>query len=180
MLRWLLASALVLLVSAPGFSQSPSSADLSKQLTELLVAQHSDAVAAADPDTPGRFVAALVFPNSQMLVVSAAYPAPAQLLQQIAAKDYRDVYLTLQQAGSREGKLFFQDMGGDGLRRDADAVDVLYENGVDQFLFDRAHRPRGLSDSAFQQKFSSSETTYARLLRVLIDQLKNPQGTIKP
>jgi hypothetical protein len=60
----------------------------------------SDAIAAADPEEPNRFVAALSYPKSQLLVVDALYPAPALLRQEIVDAKYRDVYLALQQSGT--------------------------------------------------------------------------------
>jgi hypothetical protein len=156
------------------------SSELAKQLTAMVVAQHRDAVAAPDPDAADRFVAALVFPNAQLLVISATYAAPVLLMQQIAAKDYKDVYLALQQSGRKDGSLFFQDMGADGLHPESATVDVLYENNGDPFLFDRAHRPRGLSDAAYQQKLTSADAQYSRLLTLLLGQLKQSGAAANP
>jgi hypothetical protein len=179
MLRTCLASAVISLGASLAQAQSVDSAELARQLTTIAVAQHLDAIAAPDPSAPDRFVAALLFPNAQLLVVSARYPAPALITQEIAARQYRDAYLELQQGGTTDGKLFFQDMGADGLHLDGSTVDVLYENGASQVIFDRAHRPRGVSESAFQQKFATADAQYARLLTMLVGQLKQAQIAAK-
>ena len=70
-------------------------------------------------------------------------------------------------------------MGADGLHLDGSTVDVLYENGATQVIFDRAHRPRGVSESAFQQKFATADAQYARLLTMLVGQLKQAQTAPK-
>src|SRR5438128_1500149 len=102
-----LGTTLTLATATLGYAQRVDSPDLARQLTALAAAQHLDAIAAPDPAAPDRFVAALIFPGSQLLVVSARYPAPALLIQQIGARNYRDVYLAVQQSGLREGKVFF-------------------------------------------------------------------------
>src|SRR5687767_5589915 len=74
------------------------SAPLAKQLTAALAEQRLDAIAAQHPDEPDRFVAALFFPNAQLLVISARHASPALLQARLTHKQYRDVYLDLQAA----------------------------------------------------------------------------------
>jgi hypothetical protein len=161
-------------MTAPTVGGAPlRSPALAAELTDLLTQHQLDAVAAADPEAPDRFVAALVFPNVQLLVVSAKYPAPTLILQQIAAKAYRDAYMALQQSGISDGKVFVQDLAADGLRgEDAQGVDVLYENVVNQTLFDGAPEKRKMTKSAYDQKVQASDATYSRMLTLLINQLK--------
>jgi hypothetical protein len=117
-------------------AQAPHSTQLATELDSLLTARSLDAIAAADPEEPNRFVAALSYPKSQLLVVDALYPAPALLRQEIVDAKYRDVYLSLQQSGTPDSRLFFLDLGYDGLHGSSDAVDVLYEGATKQTLFD--------------------------------------------
>jgi hypothetical protein len=136
-----------------------------KELVEALSTRQLSAMAAKDPDTPGRYIAALSFPNVQLLVVSASYSNPAVLDDAIARKDFQTVYAALQGPNTREGKVFFQDMGADGLRADGDGtVDVMYEQGITQTLFDGNRKAK--------EKFAKAETTYERLLSVLLTQAK--------
>ncbi len=52
-----------------------ASAPLAAQLTAAMTSHKLDAIAARDPQAPDRYIAALVFPGSQLLVVAAPYPA---------------------------------------------------------------------------------------------------------
>jgi hypothetical protein len=153
---------------APGAeSRSPA---LASELTDRLAKAGLDAVAAVDPENPDRFVAALVFPRVQLLVVDASVPVPAVAIQHIAARQYRDAYMALQQSAAAEGRIFVHDMGGDGLR--SDGGDVVYESGVRQTVFDGAPRLQKLSEAAYQQRFAETDQRYSRMLALLIEQLK--------
>ena len=162
--------AMAMVVSVP--AQGSDSTHLATEVDSLLTARGLDAFAAADPQAPDRFVAALAFPKSQLLVVDAVYPAPALMQHQIAEAKYRDVYLALQQGGVADGRLFFLDLGYEGLRGSADAVDVLYEGAMKQMLFDGQPEKHKLTKSAYDKAFARAEATYSRLLNVLIGRLK--------
>ena len=159
-------------LAAPVHAQSPQSRHLATELGSLLTVRGLDAIAASDPQAPDRFVAALSFPNSQLLVVDAVYPAPALLQQEIADGKYRDAYLALQQSGVPDSRLFFLDLGYDGLRGAEDAVDVLYEGPTKQMLFDGQPEKHKLTKTAYEKAFTTAEATYSRLLGVLISRLK--------
>jgi hypothetical protein len=152
-------------------SHSESSA-VAGELSTLMNDRHLDALAAQDPDQPDRFVAALFIPNSQLLVVSARYPAPAELQAQIAQKNYRDVYAALQQPVAQQTRVFFIDAGCDGLHSGAEAVDVMYEKGTQQTLFDGRWKPQGLTEAAYTKKVESADQEYSRLLSILAAALK--------
>ena len=162
---------------AIGMAQAPSthalrSPALAAELGGLLAQHGLDSVAAADPAAPDRFVAAMAFPTVQMLVVSAKYPSPAILQQQIAAKAYRDVYLALQQSGVADGKIFIQDLHADGLGGTPTDVDVVYENVVTQTVFDADPQKHGLSQAAYDAKLQAMDAQYSQLLTLLIGELK--------
>lgn len=164
------ACAIAMVVSVP--AQAPDSTHLATELDALMTARGLDAIAAADPQAPDRFVAALAFSKSQLLVVDAVYPAPALMQQEIAEAKYRDAYLALQQSGVADSRLFFLDLGYDGLHGGADAVDVLYEGATKQILFDGQPEKHKLTKSAYDKAFATAETTYSRLLGVLIGRLR--------
>src|SRR5688572_18861823 len=86
-----------------------------ESLKALLVQQKLDAVAARDPEQPGRFVAAFYMPGSQLLVVSAPYAVPAVIDKKIAAGQYMDAYVDLQSVADHAGHFFVVDMQADGL-----------------------------------------------------------------
>lgn len=154
-------------VAAPAVAQ-PSSAALARELAATLTARHSDAFAAPDPEAADGFVAALLYPDVQLLVVAARYPAPAALRQQLEAQRYRDVYVALQSNPIPEGKLFVQDMQADGLRAsDRQTADIVYEQVVNQTILNGDPK-----SAEYRKTLASKDQSYARVLRVLIDAAK--------
>jgi len=160
------AVALLALV-APGAAADLQSRPLAQQLTTLLAGRHLDAIAVKDPSDDGRFVAALYFPDVQLLVISARYPSPAELQQMLASHAYRDVYAALQQSGAADSKLFVQDLGADGLHAAANQpVDIVYERVVNQAIFDK---DVARADAAYNRKLTAADAQYSRLLQLLLD-----------
>lgn len=163
-------------LAAVGWAATPESQSgpAAKQLAAAMKTAGLDSIAARDQDAPGRFIAALVFPDSQLLLVAAPYPEPAALDLLIANRQYRDVYSALQQPSIKEGKVFFQDLGCDGLQPDGDgSVDVLYEQGTSQTMFDGHWKKHGLSENAYAKRFSDADGQYRRLLGVLLTAVQN-------
>src|SRR3954471_5805116 len=115
--RVALAAAFILASLMPSalYAQESKSADLAKQLAQLLDGKKLDAIAAADAQNPGSFFAALYFPGTQLIVVSAKYSVPSMLTDLLARKDYRGVYTELASASIPESKLFVMDTYADGL-----------------------------------------------------------------
>ena len=137
-----------------------------------------DAIAAADPTSPDRFVAALLMPNVQLLVVSAQYPVPGELQAQLTQQKYRDIYSALHQPAAQPTRFFLMDAGCDGLRSDADNVDVLYQKGTTQTLFDGRWKQQGLSEATYAQRMQDAETRYSHLLSVLISVLQTTPASV--
>jgi len=152
------------------------SAAVASELTSLLTDRHLDSIAAPDPDAANRFVAALLIPDAQLLVVSAEYPAPDELRAQLTQKNYRDVYAALHQPASLPTRLFVIDAGCDGLRSGADNVDVLYEKGK-QTMLDGHWKPQGLSEAAYNKKVADADDQYAKMLTILLTALKGPAAS---
>ena len=169
----LFATVLCLFVAAsPTGAQDQQSSALVGDLASLMTARQLEAVAAPDPESPGHFVAALLIPDVQLLVVSAQYPAPAELQAQLAQQQYRDVYTALHQPSAQPTRFFLMDTGSDGLRTGDDRVDVLYEKGTTQTLFDGRWKQQGLSEAAYRKRVQDAETRYSRLLSILTSSLK--------
>lgn len=159
-------------------AQGPPSATLAPQLTALMASHKLGAVAAVEPNSPDRFVAAMVFPGVQLLVVSARHPAPAALQEQMAKKAYSEVYASLQQSAIQDSKLFIQDLDADGLRAKPGAgVDVMIEHVVKQTMFDGHPSKQKLSEAAYAEMFNAADSTYSRLLTLLINELKGATAT---
>ena len=150
-------------------AQTAPSTDLAKQLVTTLSAAGLDAIAARDPEAPDRVVAALAFPGSQLLVVAAPYTDGAAIDAWLANHMYRDVYSALQQPSITTGKVFFQDLGCDGLQPGTGGtVDIMYENGTTQTIFDGNWKKQKLSETAYHQRFREADARYARLLSALL------------
>ena len=141
-----------------------------------MAAGHLDAIAAQDPGNPNHFVAALFYPNAQLLVVSAQFNAPQALQPLIASKSYRDVYADLQTAQGASNQVFFIDMKADGLSDGrGGAIDVMYEPGNKQTIFDEDWRKQhGLGEREYQEKYRAAEQMYESLLHTLTGALASP------
>lgn len=139
-------------------------------LTALLNDHKLDAIAARDPDQPGHVVAALYFPGSQLLVVSAPYPVAALLDKRLAEGKYRDVYLDVQSPASHAGHFFVVDLLADGLRRVCDRdqpFDSTFTNGEKGVSFDGNWAAQQLTETAYNARFREDDARYARILAAL-------------
>jgi hypothetical protein len=161
----------VLVVNAESTPRAapPASAEVARELVAALSANGLDAIAARDPDAPDRVIAALAFPGSQLLVVAAPYPDAAAIDAWLANRMYREVYSALQQPFVSDGKVFFQDLGCDGLQEGAGGVDVMYENGKTQTIFDGDWKKQKLSQTAYEQRARRADERYTQLLKTLLD-----------
>lgn len=149
--------------------QTFASADAARELVQRLDAIGVTAIAAKDPTESGVFVAALYVPGSQLLVVRASHPSVDAVTYRIEAKQFREVYLDLQGTPMQRGKFFVQDSGADGIVSvlPASGVDVLYEDGTRQTLFNGDYRAQHLSEAGYGAKLSAADKEYARLLELL-------------
>jgi hypothetical protein len=172
---WILAALLGSLSTDTGGSKSGA---LAHDLVAAAGQQHLSAIAAKDPDASDRFVAALVFPDVQLLVVSAKYQAPSLLEQKIANKAYNDVYSELNQASDQSSRVFVHDMKADGIHLKPEAsADILYEHVGNRTLFDGNPAGQKLSDAAYEAKFEAADALYSHMLTVLLDHLESETAT---
>jgi hypothetical protein len=145
-----------------------------RELAKVLDAAKLDAIAAPDPSEPGTWVAALYFQGAQLLVVSAKYAAPPLLVEKMAAKNYRDIYIDLNSASVAGTKVFIIDQSCNGLiaKPDGDQVADSYEHGAKSYAFDGDWKKAKLSEDAYMKAFSDADERYARILNLLIAQAK--------
>jgi hypothetical protein len=167
--------AAVVAVPAAVRAQEPKSADLAKQLSQLLDEKKLDAIASADAQTPGSFAAALYFPGTQLLVVSAKYSAPSLLNDKLTKKDYRDVYIDLSSASVVGSKVFVMDTFADGLvaKPKGDAPADSIERNSATMSFDGEPKKAKMSDAEYAKAFQEADAAYAQMLQVLITKLKS-------
>ena len=177
-----LLAVLVTVVSAFGIvaAQDRPSFAATQHLVGALNEAGLDSIASIDPTEPGAFVAALHIKGGQLLVVRARHPSVDALSARLAARQYRDVYMDLQATPTPQGKVFVMDSGADGLPRDAEApshVDVMYEDGTRQIMFNGARAQKQSGDD-YRQQLQDADTKYTRLLTLLIGALK-PQTPVE-
>ena len=148
-------------------------------LVALMSTHHLDAIAAPDPADTSRFIAALLVNGGPLLVVSAATPSGGAIAARIASGAYRDVYLDLQGTPTPAGKFFVQDAGADGIRDGQNGiVDVVYEDGTRQTLFDRG-LAKTLRGDAYDKALTAADRRYAHMLNSLADAIRAmPAATV--
>lgn len=168
---WSLAACLVLQCHPLMAADASSSASDAKKLCDLLTAGHLDAIAARDASHPDRFVAALLYPNAELLVISAKYPTPQALQQLLDQKKYREVYGVLQTSPEASEQVFFIDMMADGLSaKSNETADVMYEPGNQQTVFGESWRKEhAMGAGEYQTKFEAADNLYKGLLETLVD-----------
>jgi hypothetical protein len=160
--------------------QDSKSAAVAKELIQTLDAGKLDGIAAADPATPGSFIAALYIPGTQLLVVSAKYSAPPLLVDRITAQDFRSVYVDLQSASVRGTKVFIQDQGADGLTSRPGGGDQpadSWDEGDKTVAFDGDWKKAKIAEADYTRTYSDADGRYAKMLTTLLAQarqLKKP------
>jgi hypothetical protein len=167
--------AAILACPCRALAQDAKSADLAKQLAQLLDDKKLDAIAAADPQTPGQFAAAMYFQGVQLLAVSAKYSAPQLLNERLTKKEYRDIYVDLSSASVAGTKVFVMDTFADGLvlKPKGDAPADSVERAAGTISFDGEPKKAKMSDADYSKAFSECDDAYAHILQVLITKLKS-------
>lgn len=149
-----------------GAAKSPT---LVKQLVTAMAARQLDTFVASDPAEPGRLLGALIV-GDQLMVVNTRHKSADYLTEQIAKKQFREVYLSLQD-GIAEGRVFFHDMGCDGLGS-KDNLDIFYEGANGRTMLDGNWMAQGLTEIQYAEKQRVAEEKYVAALTVLLDAVK--------
>jgi hypothetical protein len=173
--RVCLAGVLALSVSAAVSAQESKSAALAKELSTALDAAKLESIAAKDPASPDQFVGALYFSGVQLLVVSAKYAAPAAMGDQIAKKNFREVYLDLSSASVPGSKVFVSDLGANGLiakPEDNQPFDTYEAADGKRTAFDGDWKGQQLSEDDYMKAFAAADTAYSEMLKALIAEAK--------
>jgi hypothetical protein len=155
-------------------AQDARSVDLAKQLTSLLDQKKLDAIAIPDSQNPGAYIAALYFPGTQLLVVTAKYSAPQLLTELLARKEYRAVYAELTSASVPGSKVLVNDVYANGLmiRPQGSNPPDSIESAATQATFDGAWKKAKIAEADYVKAFTDADVAYARVLQALITQLK--------
>ena len=167
-------AAVLFLQPRPSAAQTSKSAAAAKELAAALDGAKLDSIAAADPSEPGVFVAALYFPGSQILAVSAKYAAPPLLVTKMKEKNYRDIYIDLNSASVAGTKMFIMDQGVDGFvaKPGDDQPADSCEQGTKQITFDGKWKNAKLSEEEYMKAFATADERYAKILSLLTAQAK--------
>jgi hypothetical protein len=164
-----------LAVSVAADAQEAKSAPLAKELGQLLEQNKLTTVAAADGDNAGTFVAAMYYPGTELLVVSAKYYDPPTFAGKLAQKNYPDAYGDLNVGAVPGSKLLVMDTFADGLvakpggGNAADSVD-----GTTALTFDGNWKKAKQSEEDYMKAFQTADAAYAHALSILIAKLKAP------
>ncbi len=157
-----------------------------KEVASLMQARKLESFAAAE--TGSKYVAALLIPNVQLLVVSAAYGRPTDLEYRVINKQYMDVYMDLKSSGLAADKAFFEDALADGLapvpakNMPADSM----TSGSERRLFDgdfadpRRRNQKKISQEDYFKAYAAADARYAVVLDVIIAALKKGLALAAP
>jgi hypothetical protein len=167
-----LATLIALSIAPAASAQESKSAPLAKQVAALLDAGKLDAVAAADPTAPDVFHAALYFRGMQLLVVSGSYSVPQLLFTRLIQKEYRDVYMDLNGAGT--SRMSIEDSGVDGVKakRENNQPFDQIEMAGKRIKFDGDWKAQKMSEQDYLKAFTAADERYAQILTAFLDQLK--------
>ncbi|WP_239493102.1 hypothetical protein [Luteitalea sp. TBR-22] len=186
MIQWGTRVAMALLGSglmvAAGATAQPAAgggtAAIARELSAALASQGAPGaprfIAAEDPKDPTRFVAAMLLPDLQLMVVSAAYKAPVLLRERVLTRKYQEAYQDLHAASVPEGKVVIEDLLANGLavkpaRNQAPDVATI---GGRTVSFDGQWRKARIPEAEYTAAFASAEQEYTRLLGLLVAQAK--------
>jgi len=173
------AAAFAVVASGVAAAQESKSAVLAQELAKLLEQKQLTTIAAKGVVSGGeadRYVAAMLFPGMQLLVVSARYSAPPYMTEKLLKKSYQDIYIDLNSASIPGSRVFITDLGIDGLRakREENHPYDSYEAGGAALAFDGEWRKKKMSEDDYMKKFSSAEDAYVQALTQLLAELKKP------
>jgi hypothetical protein len=153
----------------------PASAALAKELSALLDGKKLTTIAAKDTSDPEAFVAAMYFSGSQLLVVGAKYDPAVLLVEKLNKKEYQEIYIDLNSAAKAGTRVFFEDLGADGLRPEREegkGFDSAEIGGKSTRFDDQWRKDQKISEEQWAKIFADSDKVYARLLGLLVREAK--------
>jgi hypothetical protein len=162
--------AVALLLATAHITSSGASAELAADVAKLMEQRGLDTIAAVHPTDPSRFVAAMHIKGVQLLVISGRYAAPALLKEQLVKGDHRKVYLDLNAAADKQGRLFVTDSQSNGLRATPDKnapFDITWRDMTAQISYNGDWKAQKISADAYKKRFAEDEAEYAAILEIL-------------
>ena len=160
----------VILLTAPAVAsaQESKSAVATIEFVKALDSMKLDSYAVKG-SSPNEYVAALYFPGTQLLVVSAKFDSPYRADSLLQMKNYRDLYIELNSASQPQTKVFVSDLSANGLRakKDGSLFDTADIAGK-SYSFDGDWKKHNLSEKEYQQQLTAADERYSRLLEILL------------
>jgi hypothetical protein len=158
----------------------PASAAKAKEVAALMTAKKLETFAARDGDKPGKYVAVLLVPNVQLLVVSASYFRDNDIEYALYHKQYNNAYLDLRAGVFGSERFFVDDAQADGLvalpgknpQHDTIALDKTRTVFDGLFGDGKGRNAKKPLTEDYMKAFSDADARYARILDVLLAQLK--------
>jgi len=168
--------AMLAVCAGTAVAQTAQSAAVAKSLTAALDQAKLSAIAAADPASPGVYVAALYYPGAELLVVQAKYSAPAAMDATLTSKDYREAYVDLNGAAEPGTKIFIEDLKADGLNANPgnDQPFDSYDATSQKAQFNHDWKAQKMSEDEYKKLFATADQQYTHMLTLLLDELKKP------
>jgi hypothetical protein len=169
---------LLLLVALGGSAAAQAtaqSAALAKELALLLDAKKLTTIAAKDGTDAESFAAAMYFSGSQLLVVGAKYAPAILVTEKLGRKEYQEIYIDLNSAAKAGSRVFFEDLGADGLQPDhqeGKPFDQAEMAGKGTRFSDAWRRDQKISDEEWAKIYANADKVYSRLLQALIVEAK--------
>jgi hypothetical protein len=133
-----------------------------------------ESFAAADAQNAGVFVAAMYYPGTELLVVSAKHFNPPAFTEKLTQKNYQDAYADLNAGALAGSKLLVMDTFADGLvatPKGGIAPDSV--DGTVAITFDGNWKKAKQSEEEYMKAYQSADAAYAHALEVLIAKLKS-------
>ena len=157
-----------------GEMKSPA---LVQRLAKAMADAQLTSLAARSPAGAEQYVAVMLFPGVQLLLIAAQPTAPAYVESMLSSRDFASVYAALQQ-GVPESKFFVHDMGCDGLTGVAGgSADIIYLRGKDQRIIDGDHKAAEMSSADYNKLVGEMDRRYAELLAVLLEAAGGKNGS---
>jgi hypothetical protein len=163
----------------PAFPEATSPAKV-KEFVAALQAKKLEAFAARDPEGDRRYVAALLVPGVQMLVVSAAHGRPTDIEYYIYRNEHMNAYMDLNSSVLSTDKVFIEDALADGLVAKppkglaADAITIAGKPQPFDGLFadPKRRNDKRMPLADYSKAFADADQRYTRLLDRLFAEIK--------
>lgn len=175
-------------VATSALAQDPAPAVSPAKVAEistLLAAKKLEAFAMKDPRSEGtdkpRYIAVLLIPKSQLLLVTAAHTKFMDMEYFLHARQFNQAYSDLNTNPASVDRFFVEDVMADGLvalpkrNMPADQVQVGTETRTFDGVFvdpKRRNPDKKITQDVYLKNFAEADQRYAAVLDVLIAQLK--------